>query len=617
MSNVRVYRFGLLPPNENAELVRKQMRLAHAYRNTLTEIERGRRAALRAAMSEYTDISELESSVAAAAEAEENAARAARAAKSRDRSATAPSDLRDALKAAREARKAITRTLRERRRALRADPTVIAATDAINERAAELQRSAREYCDVYWGSYLLVEDAAQASRKMPLYDGAEANDPRFSRYRGEGHVSVQLQGGLPIKDAFSDDTRLRIRTGLPATRKKNGTPLTGRRSKHRSMLLLRIGSEERDPIWASWPMIMHRPIPDGSIIKRTTVSVRLRGPREEWSCEITVELPVPIKRTCGHGAVAIDLGWRLMGTEIRIGMWRGDDDAAGELRLSADLIGALRKADELRSIRDQRFNLVREVLVRWLATQDVPEWLQFATRTLSDWRSPARLAALAKRWRANRWDGDTDGYEPLEAWRYRDHHLWAWEESQRTKSLRHRREVYRIFAADLARKYGIIVLENFDLRPIARRASADTNKKENEMARSHRQLAAVSELRMALINAFRARGGEEAIVPSENTTRTCSVCGLIETFDAAALVNHACSGCSTVWDQDENATVNLLIRWRERQRDEQKAASARTDQNANDTQQVSESRWEKARRLRREKEARKETAREAGSNYSD
>ena len=46
---IRVERCGLLPPHRGGDVARDQLRLATRYRNTLTEIERGRRAALREA----------------------------------------------------------------------------------------------------------------------------------------------------------------------------------------------------------------------------------------------------------------------------------------------------------------------------------------------------------------------------------------------------------------------------------------------------------------------------------------------------------------------------------------------------------------------------------------
>jgi len=45
---MKVYRYGLLGPRDAAPVM-EQMQLAHRHRNTLIEIERGRRAAIRAA----------------------------------------------------------------------------------------------------------------------------------------------------------------------------------------------------------------------------------------------------------------------------------------------------------------------------------------------------------------------------------------------------------------------------------------------------------------------------------------------------------------------------------------------------------------------------------------
>lgn len=46
-SVVRVYRYGVLAPTKNADVVRAQMRAGHRYKNCLIEIENGRRDAQR------------------------------------------------------------------------------------------------------------------------------------------------------------------------------------------------------------------------------------------------------------------------------------------------------------------------------------------------------------------------------------------------------------------------------------------------------------------------------------------------------------------------------------------------------------------------------------------
>jgi Putative transposase DNA-binding domain len=292
----------------------------------------------------------------------------------------------------------------------------------------------------------------------------------------------------------------------------------------------------------------------------------------------------------------------------------------------------------LRSIRDTNFDIARMKLANFMSIHaNTPEWLKEAAKTLDQWKSPARLAALALRWckeeeievttekvtvngsiriavKETKYVGKAkhdaaidSAFRELEEWRIHDHHLWQWESSQRTKSLRNRREIYRIFASELSKRYETLVLENFDLRDIAKRQSVDDTSSDNKTARSNRQLAAVGDLRLHLINAFLGRGGKVEKVPSENTTITCNVCGLVEKFDAATHLHHTCSGCGTFADQDVQAWKNMLTIWREQKRDAKVPDTARNPEKE-------ESRWIKARRMAAEKKARKDTAREVVDN---
>src|SRR5690606_20002748 len=107
-----------------------------------------------------------------------------------------------------------------------------------------------------------------------------------------------------------------------------------------------------------------------------------------------------------------------------------------------------------------------------------------------------RLAALALRWRQERFAGDEAGYTLVETWRKRDRHLWEYEANLRDQLLARRREQCRRFAAHLARTYGEIVLEDFDLRQVA---SGDGREEQYAGARHQRQLANVAGLRQAIV----------------------------------------------------------------------------------------------------------------------
>ncbi len=603
---MRVYRYGLLAPTEGASIVAEQLRLAHAYRNQLTELERERRQRQRDCERRFPEAKQAAAALTAAQANLDRLLAERRAQRSRSRSRSESAELRGAIKAAREDVKTMRKALREVRAAMK--PHVQADADQANEWFLERRRAMRGASGLRHGTYILVEDAAQQSAaEIPLWDGDQPQDPRFLRWTGEGRVGVQIQGGMDL-DQLGDHTFLRITKGAIAPNAEPGSRRS--RLRRRMVLWLRVGStEDRAPVWACWPMLMHRPIPNGSRIKRAVVQRRLIGPREEWSVLLTCETP-EAARACGGGSVGVDLGWRQMpGGLLRVAMLEGSDGHREEITLPPEVLAGLLVPEGLRSTRDQNFEAVRGHagrpanderpalppcgLVKWLAENEHPDWLREATATLAQWRSQSRLAALVLRWRENRFDGDQATFEELEAWRKQDRHLWLWETSQREGAQRARREFYRITAARLARRYERVVLEKFDLRVIARRSGEAA---ENEVARKNRVLASVSQFRQCLVDAFRSRGGEVLTVPAEGTTIVCATCGETAKFDAAAQIVGACPN-GHVWDQDLNAARNILARG-EQSGDERAAGTARTPD------APTESRRERVARLRKEKLAR-------------
>lgn len=574
-----VYRFGLRPPHENATLVHSQMRAAHDYRNHLVAAERGRRAAVRAVLGAPVDIATLESAARQADTALLASLRSLKASRAATRSRSETEQQRAAVKTAREQRKQALKDLREARKKLRGEGPVQQEIDQINERGNEFRRNMRAHCGVYWGTYLSVEAADEQARKdTPLYDGIEPSDPRFKRWRGDGSVGVQIQGGLSIKELLgAADTQVRIEEGaLPP-----GADPNSKRSARRkyAVLAMRVDSDEkRKPIWARWRMVMHRPFPENARIKWVKVHLKRFGWDEWWVADFTIETAeVPQVKRPG-GAVAVDLGWRRgMEPGLRVATWLGEDGRTGKLVLSEHTLEGLRKADDLRSIRDKNFDAARARLVSDLAALAVPlpPWLTKSTRTISHWRSAARLAALARTWRMNRFVGDDAAYDSLEAWRYDDHHLWHWEVHQRESSLRNRKEIYRLFAKDLSERYDTVVLEDFKLDRIALKPTTESEKHDNKVARHSRQTGAVSELRICLIQGFAARGGRKEEVPAQDTTKACHACGSVEDWNQAEEVHHVCSKCGVLWDQDDNAAVNLLRRRNQAKQEEAKPAESR------------------------------------------
>jgi hypothetical protein len=623
-----VYKTGLLPPHQNAALVREQLRLAAAYRNTLVEIERARRAAVRPYETAQAAIPQLMAAVVAA-QTELDAAllaiRSARAA-SRSRSETVP--MRERCTVAREARRQARAALAQARRDAKEDPdpAVQAEKDRIHNLAAGLQRGAREISGLYWGTYQLVEQAAGDSfSDLPMFrNGTEPNDPGFVRFRGEGSLGVQIQidkcAACKARDALVPPAEgKRVLEPCPHSRwymdrfegESNFLRIEQEPGRRDRILHMRIGSDATGgPIWGSWRMAPDRPFPPGSVLKRASVRVRKVGPREVWSVQFTIETPAVQWVAQNDKRVAVDVGWRQFPDgSIRAAYALGSDGQEFDLRLPR-FIDALGRVEGLQRVRDSNFNTARRALVDVLRGLTLPEWLTRATETLPHWRSPARLGALCRRWAHNRFEGDAAVFDQLEAWRYHDYHLWSYESDEREKHLNRRRDTYRVWARQLARSYQTLVLEDFDLRDVAVIPQADSEETTIEQARANRQRTAVSELRLALINAFGKANTEK--VSAVDSTHICHVHPELgaEEFDAAAEVDHTWA-CGCVWDQDLNACHILL--GREPQGDAQTPGSPRTGE-AGAPAQENETRWQRVARLAVERQRRQAPAREEVSN---
>jgi hypothetical protein len=560
----RVYRFGARAPFVNNERVWGQMRAAHRYYNVLIEIEKGRRAAARAALEADPGLAEAYAALRAASEVTRLAAGviAKQKQEAADRRGATPEAIA-AVIAAREvekdAYKAFYKSLSAAQKAVRPQ------LDEIAEKALELGRSARKHCGVYWGTYLLVEAAVKAMKtSMPLYDRGAPNDPHFKYWDGEGRIGIHIQGEpLTTEDVFGEGTSVRL---VPAVRPTGCDP-NSKRSRRRQYLnlMIRVGSEGRMPIWAVFPIVMHRPLPVGHVTW-ATVSARNIGPHTEWSVQFTVDAEREAMQTekCGTGKVALDLGWRARPDgSLRAAMWMGDDGREGEITVPASIRDELSQCDALRARRDTNFNVATAELAQNLATvwTTVPAWLVQATKFMAQWRSQARLLALALRWKDNRFEGDAEAFSAVWAWRKQELHLWSWEAHQRQKALRHRQDIYRNAGATLSRQYGQVVFEAFDIRDVAERPAPEAPEDErSERARANRQRAAVSELRLVTTQAFLARGGTAPKRNPAYTTKTCNGCGSIE--EVSPDLMHTCSSCGRVWDQDLNAAANLLDKQR-------------------------------------------------------
>jgi len=569
----RVYSYGARAPVQGGDVLGRQLRLAHEYYNELIAIERRRRAEYSLCCSmQSEELQDITAMIEACQGTRIDARAEAAQERVKERSRRASND--EIVATIEQANEDLAWLWGERQALVakekKRDPGFvekISNLDAAAHAAAKDMRGVYSGKGLYWGTYLTIETSIEQAKKSH-------QPPQFRRGGGvSGQIAVQLQKGLSVEQAFGGDQRLQIDPIALGT-KGDGSkgevwdaPRGQRRRLARVKARIRAGSEGRSPVWVEVPIVMHRPLPPGSSIKWARLTVRQVAGHLDYSLQLTVdEPPAKLVPVAPKTAVGIDIGWRWQDA-IRVGYFYDGSGSHGAISLANDVVAAFDHARSLQSIRDRNFDQIKGALQGWLsASQDAPEWLREAARGLHQWRSQGRLASLlvgywkdnerCPGWRTQRFQGDDEIYGAVEAWRKQDRHLWEWEVNERRKALARRAEAYKCWAAGIASKYSLVIIEDFDLRSMARQTPVEQNGEYDDLARAQRIVSAPSLMRSALLNACALRGVAVVREPCAGTTVTCHACKKETPWDAAKYLSHRCE-CGEVWDQDYNAAVNL------------------------------------------------------------
>lgn len=500
---VRVFRYGLLAPTLGADTVSVQIEAAHRYQERLVEIERARRKAEDRVLRARGGLEELDSMVTALAAQLEGLRARIRARGPAERNEPSAAEERAAALACRRELGVVQAAARAVRAALRRDASVRAEIGLIRSSAREQVVAARSACGLYWGTYLRTEQAVDAARRS-------RGTPRLRRWTGEGSVAAQLQQGLSVERALGCQDR-RLQLDL------RPLPVPGRSGRPLGRVRLRGGSQNRDPIWAEWPVVYHRPLPADGRLKWAQVVRRVVAARAIWSLHLTVESPAP-EAPAQSGVVAVDLGWSRQDESLRAGGWADDRGSSGDILVEPAVSGMLLKAAQIHSLRERLLAELRSWLLEWRAGRELHPEHAARTALVEKWRSPARFAAHSIWWRDHRFEGDDDAFSRLERWRRRDKHLWQWEANARRRAIRRRREQFRLLGKRFASQYGTLVVERLDLRPMARLPPPESPGLGNARERAQRFAAAPGELRDSLCQAFAGREGRVVRVQAQPTT---------------------------------------------------------------------------------------------------
>lgn len=383
--------------------------------------------------------------------------------------------------------------------------------------------------------------------------------PRFRRFDGEGILAATVQSAtkLTTEQAFSPP-----RASCPV---KISPPLKqlSRGREHRTVTL-----RLRDGLSIEVPIVYHRPLPPDCKIIFARLMIDRIGDRWVYSVHFTINASAPARQT-GIGKCAINFGWRrvpgrpateseirslvasgmprdqaqatVYGAGVRVAYAVDDQGNESSCVIPEKLLGRQKHAESLRSLADS-------VAVVYLG--DARGRARHRREALAD---PASTHPELGRERFGLDQAALKDPADREQWARRDRHLYQWERDEYAKALRARREIYRLWAREILKKYDSCVVETFDMRSVVTRAP---DKNDIPAARHYRFLVGPHYLRAEIKSVFGAAC--EVLAPAKRTL-TCHACGKLCKWDKARELRHDCESCGASWDQDANNAQNQLL----------------------------------------------------------
>ena len=433
-----VYKYRLWAPTLGANLVEETFVKGRWYFNQLVTIENRRRQLYRAARARLQPpVAELTKKVDDLMAERRLVGMSIREAKAATRMRSVPEELASKIIAIRAQIRIAMKLLTAEICKGKDDPLLIAAAEPIDAEADAAVKALRN--TLYWGTYQLVEDAIVRSKKDTRGDLSYKENPIHQLH---GRIGIQIQGGLHSSE-LADDTRIQLL--VPGMENAGRKPLPRSERSPRGKLRLRVGTVPggREPIWAEFPVLIHRALPDDAVIKWAVVTRRPGHLYCPWIYHLclTVE-SAKFERTSGNpmqaGEAAINFGWRLengvadsasisqRGFASTLGSQKVTDPTPGSQTLRVATIN--NKVASFQSTIDGRFEAIKKSLGAWVAEhrETLPgEFLELLA-DLAQWGEPRRLSVIARYWLGHRLRGDESIFPILWAWHTRWLNLYRW-----------------------------------------------------------------------------------------------------------------------------------------------------------------------------------------------
>jgi hypothetical protein len=335
----------------------------------------------------------------------------------------------------------------------------------------------------------------------------------------------------------------------------------GRRAKQGRRVLSLVatvyarGKAERRTV--TWPIILHRPLPDDCRIQSIAVHRERRAGQWVWSVSITVRVRLPARKIAGVRA-AVNLGWRATPEGIRVATILRDGDAEPQyIHLPQRIIDAVGRSEDYRSRTDQQVLSMLEWVGR-IKKADAPQALQDALRGLDAQRrpQPRHFVRLKQVWEREAAHWQPEAFRELEAFVRHNHRHW-WNDANRRWWIKDARKSH--YEAEVLRLLGeahTIIINQHDM---SQTAEAVTDSNLPLPARHSRVVAAPHVVRLVIANLARRSGMQ--LVQFDGRHDHCVNCGALFAVKDPSRLWWSCRSCGAAFDQDEHYCRLMLREW--------------------------------------------------------
>lgn len=563
---IKAFKFGMLAPVSGFDQAAIDVLfLRNKLWNSLVELERSHRERYRALITGSDDeLSEIQARLDQIEEERAELVRRKKQARAMVRSKKVDTseydDKIDRLIAERSDLRARAKDIRLRVR----EKIKPAISDLENERYEAIKHLSHE-SGLWWCNKETVIAAYDVARVKAMKENAEL---RFRSFDGTGKFAVRRPGGFPLSDLTSGKLSFARLEALPDDDFAHLSE-RGKRSRARHHLTMTIMTHKDDSgklrrHEVTWPIILHRPLPDG-VVKFIHVQRKRVGKDFYWTCSITMEVDEIQKTLIDHPsrtACGIDLGYRLVRDGLRVATLADTKGKVRHLVLPQDWLDRMDHVERIQGWLSEQSNLAWQKLKALLtALPEYPESYEESINRLlkAGDKTPVR-GMRAIHWRLRNEPeimpevlGVLDEWEAKMRRREREMH------NLRDKLINRRKDMYRSFAYQVANEYALIRIEDMKLNKLAAVKLDDGEGNQMpQVVRNNRTRAALYELALYIQQAAVKTGAEFEKMQAMYSTLVCSNCGHQNTNMDKEDINYRCERCDTLHDQDENAAKNFL-----------------------------------------------------------